>query len=165
MRVRRAGCRRLRRVRSARRADDGLVTAELAVCLPVLVAVLAMCLAVVSVVAERVRVQDAATEAARAVARGDPSAAARLVSQLAPGATLTVSRAGSLDVAVVRIDVRPLGGSVGSYTVTGRGVAPDESTSSPTVGTSPGSGGGNGGGKGGGKGGGNGNDQPTDVRG
>ncbi len=105
-----------------------MVTAELAVGLPALVAVLAMCLAVVTTVAARVRVQDAATEAARAVARGDPSAAGQLVAQLAPGATLTVSRAGPLDVATVRLDVRPLGGSVGSYTVSGRAAAPDEAS-------------------------------------
>jgi len=52
-----------------------MVTAELAVCLPTLVLVLAIALSAVTVAGARVRVQDAAREAARAAARGDPGTA------------------------------------------------------------------------------------------
>jgi hypothetical protein len=68
------------------RGDRGMVTAELAMALPVLIIVLAAGLAAVTVVGQRVRAEDAAREAARAAARGDTAAAHRLVSQVAPGA-------------------------------------------------------------------------------
>lgn len=53
-----------------------MVTAELAACLPVLVLVLAVALSAVEAVGARVQVQDAAREAARAAARGEPTPAA-----------------------------------------------------------------------------------------
>lgn len=105
-----------------------MVTAELAACLPVLVLVLGVALAAVSVVAARVRLQDAAREAARAAARGDSSAAAALARQAAPGAHVDVSAAGSQTVAVVRATVHPLGGWLPSLTVTERSVAATEPT-------------------------------------
>ena len=73
------------------RGDRGMVTAELAMALPVLIIVLAAGLATVTVVGQRVRAEDAAREAARAAARGDTVAAHRLVSQVAPGASVSVS--------------------------------------------------------------------------
>ena len=54
------------------------MTAELATCLPVLVLLLAVELSAVSVAGQRVRMQDAAREAARAAARGDDATARRL---------------------------------------------------------------------------------------
>lgn len=68
-----------------------MVTAELAACMPVLMLVLAVALSAVSVAGARVRLQDAAREAARALARGDQSAAAALASQAASGAELSSS--------------------------------------------------------------------------
>jgi Flp pilus assembly protein TadG len=53
-----------------RHLDDGMVTAELAASLPVLVLLLAFAISVVSVVGARVTVADAAREAARSAARG-----------------------------------------------------------------------------------------------
>jgi Flp pilus assembly protein TadG len=100
-----------------------MVTAELAACLPVLLLVLAVALTAVSAVAARVRVQDAAREAARAAARGDSAAAGRLAAATAPGSALTLSRDGPDVVAVVRQPVRPFGGWLRGFSVSGRAVA------------------------------------------
>jgi hypothetical protein len=87
-----------------------MVTAELAMALPVLVLLLAVGLGAVAVAGQRVRAQDAAREAARALARGDPASARRLVEQLAPGAAVSLSRSADLSVAQVSLVVRPPGG-------------------------------------------------------
>lgn len=108
------------------RGDRGMVTAELAACLPVLILVLGAALGAVSVVSAQVRVQDAAREAARAAARGDPSAVRRLVEQAAPGARVAMGRAGQDIAATVRFTVRPLGGLLPAFTVSGRAVAAAE---------------------------------------
>jgi Flp pilus assembly protein TadG len=113
------------RTRGARlRGDAGMVTAELAACLPVLALVLAVAIGAVSIVGARVRAQDGANAAARATARGDASTGQRLFGQTAPhGARLSVSTTGVDVVATVQVTVRPLGGWLGSYTVHERAVA------------------------------------------
>jgi Flp pilus assembly protein TadG len=73
-----------------RRVDGGMVTVELAACLPVLVLLLAVALSAVGVVGAQVRVQDAAREAARAAARGDSAHALDLARVAAPGASVVV---------------------------------------------------------------------------
>lgn len=104
--------------------DDGMVTAELAVCLPVLMVILAVALGAVSMVDARVRAQDAASVAARAAARGDSAEARHLFDQTAPaGATLELEVRSDDVVATVRTVVRPAGGRLGSYSVTERVVA------------------------------------------
>jgi Flp pilus assembly protein TadG len=105
-----------------------MVTAELAACLPVLVLVLGVALTAVAVVGARVRLQDAAREAARAAGRGDQAAGRRLAEQAAPGARLTVTRDGETVIAVVRADVHPLGGWLPAITVAERCVAAVEPT-------------------------------------
>src|SRR5919198_3835166 len=105
------------------RGDRGTVTAELAACLPVLVLVLAVALTAVSAVGARVRLQDAAREAARAAARGDPAAAQRLAAQAAPGAHLTLTEDAPDVVAVVRATVHPLGGVLPGMSISERAVA------------------------------------------
>lgn len=107
-----------------------MVTAELAACLPVLVLVLAVALTAVSVVAARVRLQDAAREAARASARGDPVAAHRLAGESAPGASVQLTLGPSDVVAVVRAQVHPLGGWLPPLTISERAVAAVEPTGS-----------------------------------
>jgi hypothetical protein len=105
-------------------ADDGMVTAELAACLPVLAIAVLAGFAALSVADQQVRAQDAAAEVARAEARGDPSAASRLFGQTAPaGSTFTVATADGQITATVRLAVRPFGGVIGSYTVSERAVA------------------------------------------
>lgn len=59
-----------------RRDDRGAATAELAVALPALVIVLAVCVGAVSASARTVALQDRAADAARLVARGDDPARA-----------------------------------------------------------------------------------------
>lgn len=94
------------RVRRAR--DAGTVTAELAAALPVLVLVLAVALSAVAMAASRVRLEDAAREAARLAARGDLAAARRVAQQVAPGAQLRLDSAGGEVVAVLVATVHPL---------------------------------------------------------
>jgi Flp pilus assembly protein TadG len=105
------------------RDDRGTVTAELAVCLPVLVLLLAVALSAVAVSGARVRVADAAREAARALARGDHAAAGHLVASLAPAGRLSVSRQGADVVATVRMAVHPLASWLPAVTVSERAVA------------------------------------------
>ncbi len=104
---------RPRRVRVTRRkliavpprrfGDAGMVTAEAAVVLPVLVFVLAAALAAVSVVTAQMRCTDAAREGARAAARGESDAAVQQIatSSAPEGSSVTVTRDG--DTATVRV--------------------------------------------------------------
>jgi Flp pilus assembly protein TadG len=105
------------------RADRGTVTAELAACLPVLVIVLAVAVTAVSAVAARIRLEDAAREAARAAARGDPAAARRLAGAAAPGAQLTLSESADAVTAFMRAAVHPLGGYLPGLSISARAVA------------------------------------------
>jgi Flp pilus assembly protein TadG len=93
------------------RSDDGMVTAETAVVLPVLLLVLAGAVAAVTIVGAQLRCVDAAREGARAAARGeDVPAVTALVTRAAPdGATAAVD-AGREQVRVtVLADVAVLG--------------------------------------------------------
>ena len=68
-----------------RRTEDGAATAELALGIPLLVALTAGLVWMLAVGAAQVRVVDASREAARAVARGDDTAAAEAVAlRIAP---------------------------------------------------------------------------------
>jgi Flp pilus assembly protein TadG len=119
-------------MRSSPRREHGMVTAELAACLPVLVLVLAVAVSAVSVAGVRVRAQDAAREAARAAARGDPAQARRLAQHAAPGATVDITTRGNEVVAVARVTVHPLAGWLPSLTVSELAVAAVEpSAASP----------------------------------
>ncbi|HEV2885837.1 MAG TPA: TadE family type IV pilus minor pilin [Jatrophihabitans sp.] len=72
------------------RSDAGMVTAETAMSLPVLALVTVVGVVAVGVGQARVRCADAAGEAARAVARGDPAAAAERA-RAAAGAPVALS--------------------------------------------------------------------------
>jgi hypothetical protein len=85
-----------------------MVTAELAACLPVLVLVLAVALTAVAGAGERVRLQDAAREAARLAARGDTARARDVAAQVAPGAQLRLSVEGDDVTARMSATVHPL---------------------------------------------------------
>lgn len=99
------------RLRRMRRDQRGMVTAETAVVLPVLLLVLAGAVAAVTVVGAQLRCIDAAREGARAAARGDaPAAVAALVERAAPeGAGSSVTRTGEEVRVVVTVDVAALG--------------------------------------------------------
>lgn len=81
--------------RSSRwRGEGGAVTAEAAAVLPVLLAVTLLMVWLVSVATAQVRVVDAAREAARQAARGEPDAVAvgHGAKVAPPGATIAVAR-------------------------------------------------------------------------
>jgi Flp pilus assembly protein TadG len=72
------------------RGEAGMVTAETAVVLPVLLFVLAAAVAVVTLLGAQLRCVDAAREGARAAARGEPDATvSRIVDRLAPDGAVT----------------------------------------------------------------------------
>ena len=93
------------------RSDAGMVTAETAMTLPVLVLLTLAGVAAIGVGQAQLRSADAAREAARAVARGDADAAAARA-RTAAGRPVTVLSTGSQgsDTAVtVRLALRPIG--------------------------------------------------------
>jgi Flp pilus assembly protein TadG len=97
-----------------RRDERGAVTAETALALPVLAAVLLAMVWLLTLGLAQMRVTDAAREAARAAARGDGTARAeQLAHAAAPGARVEVITGGG----VVRVRVstvqRPPGGLLG----------------------------------------------------
>ena len=79
------------------RRDRGMVTAELAVAVPVVVVVLALGLAAIRLGIDEVRCVDAARLAARALARGDSEASARDLALTAapPGASVSLGSGGA----------------------------------------------------------------------
>lgn len=109
-----------------RQRESGMVTAELAAALPVLMILLAVALSAIAVAGQQVRAADAAREAARAAARGDLEAGRRLASVAAPGSSLTISRDGGDVVAQVRLVVHPIGGWLPGVTVVQHAVAAAE---------------------------------------
>ncbi|MGY1828573.1 MULTISPECIES: TadE family type IV pilus minor pilin [unclassified Blastococcus] len=110
---------------AARRAETGMVTAETAVVLPVLLLVLAGAVAAVTVVGAQLRCVDAAREGARAAARGEDAAVvAEWAGRAAPPGARTAIAAGGDELRVtVAAEVRPLGPLPWRVTVTAEAVA------------------------------------------
>lgn len=92
-----------------RRDDQGMVTAETAVVLPVLVLLALAAVAAVTVAQARVRCADAAQLAARAIARGD-SGNANLLARHAAGRAVRISTTatGADTVVTARLPLRPV---------------------------------------------------------
>lgn len=86
------------------------MTAELAVALPAVALVLAVCLAAVMLVAQQVRLTDAAADAARALGRGESSASAQAIAARVAGSG--VSLASVVDEAFVCATLRVPGGGL-----------------------------------------------------
>jgi Flp pilus assembly protein TadG len=109
---------------SHRESDRGAVTAELAMGLPLLLAVTVGLVWLLSVGAAQIRTVDAARETARAVARGDDVGTAVATGRrVAPdGAELSVSRGGGQVVATSS----GLFGFLPAVTVRAEAVAADE---------------------------------------
>ena len=77
--------------------DDGSVVAEFAVALPAVVLVLLLGVGALASSARHVRLQDAAADAARLLARGESDARAfAVVAEVAPGARAAASDSGDL---------------------------------------------------------------------
>lgn len=117
-----------------RRGDDGAVTAETAMVLPLLVAVTVGLVWLLSLGVAQVRTVDAARETARALARDEPpDIAIGLGQQVAPeGARIEVAEAGGTVTVSVTSEVRGPGGLfdfVPSVTVDAEAVALAEEVS------------------------------------
>jgi Flp pilus assembly protein TadG len=97
------------------RCDErGAATAELALSIPLLVSLTIGLVWLLSIGVAQVQMVDAAREAARATARGDPvGEAVSRGEQVAPGSTVTVTLAGGTAVATASGDVAPPGGLLG----------------------------------------------------
>jgi Flp pilus assembly protein TadG len=117
------------------RDDAGMVTAELAACLPVLVLLLAVALSVVSVASARLQAQDAAREAARVAARSGDGV--QIGGEVAPGAQVAVSAAGASVRAVVTLRVNLLVPFLPSVDVTEQAVAAREDADAAASGMPP----------------------------
>ncbi|HET6816678.1 MAG TPA: TadE family type IV pilus minor pilin [Mycobacteriales bacterium] len=85
-------------------AEDGMVTAELAVTLPTVVAVLAAAVTVLLAVATQLRCTDAASTAARLAARGEGVATVRSAARAIAGDSASVEV--STGRGTVEVDVR-----------------------------------------------------------
>jgi len=96
--------------RDRRKPDDrGMVTVEAAIALASFVLVLGFALCGLAAAADQVRCVDAAREAARLVARGEPDRARAAAARIAPaGADISIG----VDGDHIRVDVRasPVGG-------------------------------------------------------
>jgi hypothetical protein len=92
------------------RSERGSVTAETAVALPAVVAVLVVSLTAVTATGARLRCQDAAGQTALLAARGDQDAVAAGRRVAPDGAVIEVSPSGALVRAECRATVAPAGG-------------------------------------------------------
>lgn len=92
-----------------RTGDRGAVTVEAAIALCSLVLVLALALAGISAVTAQLRCIDAAREAARLAARGQPELGRQAAERLAPtGATVRITSRGR--EVIVSVDADPVAG-------------------------------------------------------
>lgn len=98
--------------RQRRRGERGAVTAELALGLPLVLAVTVGLVWLLAAASAQIRVVDAARESARSIARGDAETAAREVaSKIAPkGAEVDVSIGGGRVVVTTSAEVEGPGG-------------------------------------------------------
>lgn len=112
-----------------RRADAGMVTVETAIALSALVAVLGIALAGVAAVTDQLRCTDAAREAARLAARGEPDRGRAAAERIAPkGASIAIRIDG--DAIAVDVGAAPVGLLPG-LTVTGHAYAVAEPGAQP----------------------------------
>ena len=93
------------------RGDRGSITAEFAAAVPAVVLVLALSLAGLQIAGQQLRLQDAAADASRSIARGGDSAAAAQV-----GASVAVSHSG--DLVCARLSARSPAGALFGLTLT-----------------------------------------------
>jgi len=104
------------------RTDTGSATAELAMGLPALVLMIFVAMTAVTTVLTQLQCVDAAREAARTAARGEPGAAAGR--RVAPeGASVAVIQTGGTVRAEVRTRIHPLGGRLPGLEVAATAVA------------------------------------------
>ena len=102
--------------------DRGAVTVEAAATLATFVVVLSLAIGGLMAVADQIRCVDAAREAARLTARGDPEQARQVATQTAPpNATVTITTKG--EHIEVTIHATPVGGLLPGLEVQAEAVA------------------------------------------
>ncbi len=101
--------RRTGRIRRKPDRDAGAVTVEAAIALGAFVTVLALALGAISAAIDQLRCIDAAREAARLVARGDPDRARDAAARIAP-ASANVAIAVTGDTIQVDVSAKPVNG-------------------------------------------------------
>jgi Flp pilus assembly protein TadG len=108
--------------RTQRRGDRGSATAETALALPALVVLVAAGMTAIMVGSAQLRCIDAAREAARAVARGEPAGRVReIANQAAPtGARTDIATTGDLITVTTSAEVHPISGLLPAIVVRGR---------------------------------------------
>ena len=104
------------------RGEHGSVSVEAAFAVCALVAVLAMALGGISMVVAQVRCIDAAREAARLVARGEPVRADQAARQVAPGGAQVSVQVVGYEV-TVEVSSEPVGGLLPALTVRAQALA------------------------------------------
>jgi hypothetical protein len=118
--------RRIRDALSARRLirvlrdDRGSVTAEFAITLPIVGAVIALCVVSVGLSAQQLRLNSIAAEIARSEARGD-SQTGRLLGGIEY--PVSVHRSHQGDVQCVHLSANPAGGGLSAVTISARSCA------------------------------------------
>lgn len=115
--------RQLRRARL--RGDRGAVTVEAAIALCALVVVLALCFAGIAAVVDQIRCVDAAREAARLMARGEPDRARQAVAEIGPGGARLAVRE-SAEGITVTVHADPVGGLLPGIELTAEAFAVPE---------------------------------------
>jgi Flp pilus assembly protein TadG len=114
-----------------RTGDVGMVTAEMAMALPVLVLLASLGALAIGVAQAKVRCADAAREAARAIARGDPSGARRLADAAAGRPVTMATISDDVDTAVtVHLRLHPVSWIAG-VTVSETAVVATEPSTAP----------------------------------
>jgi Flp pilus assembly protein TadG len=117
-----------------RRADAGMVTVEAAIALCALVGVLSLALAGIVAVTDQLRCTDAAREAARLTARGEPDKGRAAAERIAPrGASIAIGV--DEETIAVTVSAAPVGLLPG-VTVTGQAYAVAE-PGAPADGSTP----------------------------
>jgi Flp pilus assembly protein TadG len=96
------------RRRRAARSDSGMVSAELALAIPALVAVVAALIWLVGLGMTQGAVAQAAREGARAAARGEPAPVVRAAARaVVPGAEVAIRRSGATVTVITRVTGTP----------------------------------------------------------
>jgi Flp pilus assembly protein TadG len=108
----------LSRSRVSAADDSGTVTAEFAAVVPAVILILVMCLGTVHLAGRRLILQDAASDTARILARGESSAATERARQLVPGVTVGSQNHDGMVCAILSAPVAVAGGMLGEVTLT-----------------------------------------------
>jgi hypothetical protein len=106
------------RFRADQRGDDGTVTAEFAAVVPAVIVILMVCLGTVNLAGRRLLLQDAASDTARILARGEAPAAHQRAHQLIPGVVVGTQSHDGMVCAHLSEPAAVAGGLFGPVTLT-----------------------------------------------